>query len=149
MLRDLRRGSAHDPRDADHGVGTITDHTVNARVTKSATCLAKFAHLTIKGFDSFSSARCSDLEPCPGEALKVVGVGGLSEFKHQIVRRIDNIVDGPHPSKSQSLSNQAWRVRDRDVRKHSSAKAWAESSIEHLDRDQLCGGHTAHLSRLH
>ena len=42
-----------------------------------------------------------DHQTVAGQSVEVVGVGGLAQFQHHIVGRIDHIVDRSHPGQRQ------------------------------------------------
>ena len=85
---DLGRGAAHHPGDADRGVVAVADQQVvgqsNVRSTSSSVTIV-----------SPGSARRTR-KARPGQAVEVVGVVGLAQLEHDVVRHVDHVVDRAH-----------------------------------------------------
>ena len=54
-------------------------------------------------------------EAASGQERQVVGVGGLAELEHDVVRGVDDVVDRAHAGQQQALGDPARRRGDGDV----------------------------------
>ena len=98
---DLGGGTAHDPGQADRGVGRVADEQVVAGVR---------ARSTSSRVTSVSpSAGPADPEAAAAEGAEVVGVRRAAELEHDVVRHVDQVVDRPHAEQRQPVGDQ--RVR--------------------------------------
>ena len=70
--------------------------------------------------------------PAPAEAVEVVGVGGLAELEHHVVRGVDDVVDRPHAGERQPARHPARRRPDRHVGEHPHREARAQ--VGRVDR---------------
>ncbi len=76
----------------------------------------------------------ADDQPPPGQARQVVGVGGLAELEHHVVRGVDHVVDRAHAGQEQPAGDPARRRPDRDVVEHRDGEARAQVGRLHHGR---------------
>ena len=60
----------------------------------------------------------ADHQAVAGQAVEVVGVGGLAELEHHVVGRVHHVVDGPHAGQGQPAGQPARRRADLDAGEH-------------------------------
>ncbi len=57
----------------------------------------------------------------------------LAPFPHTVIRHVDDIIDGPHPRKSQAVLHPYWRWLDRDVLNETGRIPRAELGVLNLN----------------
>ena len=78
------------------------------------------------------SARPPHPQPAARQQRQVVGVGGLPQLEHHVVRRVHHVVDRAHAGQEQALGDPARRRPDHDVVEHRHREAGAQ--VGRLDR---------------
>ena len=101
-LRDLRRGASHDAGDADRRSLGVADQAVLAGVAHTSTGLPHDTGHAVEGLDRLTGSSLPDDQATAREVRHVVGVGGLPPFEHDVVRRVDDVVDGPHAGQGET-----------------------------------------------
>ena len=77
-----------------------------------------------------------DAEASAAERVEVVGVVGLVELQHHVVRHVDHVVDGAHAGPGQPLGHQRGRRADLDAGQDDGDEASAPVGVEDLDGER-------------
>ena len=123
---DLRRGAAHDPADADRRALGVADEAVLAGVAEAPAPHPHRALHAVERLDRLAGPGPPDDQPTAGQQREVVGVGGLAQLEHDVVRRVDHVVDRTHAGQEQPLGDPARRRAHGDVVEHRHGEAGAE-----------------------
>jgi hypothetical protein len=121
---DLRRRAAHDPRHAHRHVLGVADEAVGAAVPHGP------GH-TVERLDRLTGFGTTDDEAAPPQPLDVIGMGGLPELEHHVVRRVDHVVDRSHAGQGEAIGDPPGRRAHDDVAEHRDGQAGAEVEVLH------------------
>ncbi len=103
-LANLTYLATHNAGQAVDDVVAVHDDEVVPRVTESSSGLGQGPGHAVEGRQGLAGTGHPGAQGTPSDQVRVVGVGGLTEFEHDEIARVHHVRDGPHSRESQSAS---------------------------------------------
>ncbi len=91
----------------------------------------------VEGGELLAVAGPPDPEPGTRHLGQVVGVVGLAQLEHHVVRDVDHVVDRPHAERGEASGDGGIAGADLHAPQHACLEAAAQVGVEDLDRDAL------------
>ena len=133
FLRDFGVKAAHDACDAGSCITAVCDDKVSY-IQRSL--------LPIQCLDGLAFFGKAAGQRMAGHLVIVIGMKRLTDFQHDIVRCIDDIIDRTDPIAAQTVFDPFRRTADGHVLKETSAEAFAEGRLCDMDFRTILDGFT-------